>query len=96
MPVSVEGQIGITLRNLMDSYGFSSTKIIGYEHNWSDAANYPVQLVRDEIDAWLETVADPALQMQQAGSAFDGVSFHCYEGNVTEQAYFTSQYPSKV
>ena len=33
----------------MNSNGFSSTKIIGYEHNWSDAANYPVQLVRDQM-----------------------------------------------
>ena len=58
MPVSVEAQIGIALRSLMDSNGFSSTKIIGYEHNWSDAANYPVQLVRDENALWLESVAD--------------------------------------
>jgi hypothetical protein len=35
-------------------------------------------------------------QMQQAGSAFDGVSFHCYQGSVSEQAEFTSQYPNKV
>jgi O-glycosyl hydrolase len=34
--------------------------------------------------------------MQQAGSAFDGVSFHCYQGSVSDQASFTSQYPSKV
>lgn len=50
MPVSVEAQIGIALRSLMDSNGFSSTKIVGYEHNWNDAANYPVQLVRDKND----------------------------------------------
>lgn len=96
MPVSVEAQIGIALRSLMDSDGFSNTKIIGYEHNWSDAANYPVQLVRDEIGVRLEPVADSIFQMQQAGSAFDGVSFHCYQGSVSEQAAFTSQYPSKV
>ena len=48
MPVSVEAQIGISLRSLMSSNGFTSTKIIGYEDNWSDAANYPVQLVRDQ------------------------------------------------
>ncbi|KAN0080276.1 glycoside hydrolase family 30 protein [Tylopilus felleus] len=77
MPVSVEAQIGTSLRSLMGSNGFSSTQIIGYEHNWSDAANYPVQL------------------MQQAGNAFDGVSFHCYEGTVSDQAEFTSQYPDK-
>lgn len=29
----------------MDKNGFSDTKIIGYEHNWSDAKGYPVQLV---------------------------------------------------
>ncbi|KAF8127610.1 glycoside hydrolase family 30 protein [Boletus edulis] len=77
MPVSIEAKLGIALRSLMDSNGFSNTKIIGYEHNWADAANYPVQL------------------MQQAGSAFDGVSFHCYAGTVSEQASFTSQYPNK-
>lgn len=33
---------------------------IGYDHNWSSAASYPVQLIQD------------------AASAFDGVSFHCY------------------
>ncbi|KAG6371723.1 hypothetical protein JVT61DRAFT_9070 [Boletus reticuloceps] len=34
--------------------------------------------------------------MQQAGSAFDGVAFHCYAGTVSKQASFTSQYPNKV
>lgn len=77
VPVSVEANIGIALRSLMNANGFSNTKIIGYEHNWSDAANYPVQL------------------MEQAGNAFDGVAFHCYEGTVSQQASFTSQYPSK-
>ncbi|KAF9221819.1 glycoside hydrolase family 30 protein [Gyrodon lividus] len=77
MSVSTEAQIGLALRTLMDLNGFQNTKIIGYEHNWVDAANYPVQL------------------MQQAESAFDGVSFHCYEGSVSDQAEFTSQYPNK-
>ncbi|KIM59538.1 glycoside hydrolase family 30 protein [Scleroderma citrinum Foug A] len=77
MPVSTEGPIGIALRTMLDGNGFSSVKIIGYEHNWVDAANYPVQL------------------MQQAGSAFAGVSFHCYQGTVSQQAQFTSVYPTK-
>lgn len=33
--------------------------------------------------------------MQDAGDAFDGVSFHCYAGDYTDQAEFTSQYPDK-
>ncbi|KAG6371724.1 hypothetical protein JVT61DRAFT_9071 [Boletus reticuloceps] len=48
--LSIEAQIGIALRSIMDSNGFSNTKIIGYEHNWDDAAQYPVQLVRNEND----------------------------------------------
>ena len=33
----------------MNNNGFSDTLIIGYEHNWDDAGEYPVQLV----SAWL-------------------------------------------
>lgn len=29
----------------MNNNGFSDTLIIGYEHNWDDAGEYPVQLV---------------------------------------------------
>jgi hypothetical protein len=41
----VEAQIGLALRLLMDQNGFASTRLIGYEHNWDDAAGYPVTLV---------------------------------------------------
>ena len=30
----------------MDNNGFSGTKIVGYDHNWGDAAGYPITLVR--------------------------------------------------
>ena len=29
----------------MDDNGFSSVRIIGYDHNWSDAGGYPIELV---------------------------------------------------
>ena len=29
----------------MNNNGFTATKIIGYDHNWIDAAGYPEQLV---------------------------------------------------
>lgn len=45
MPVSVHAAVGKALRPLMDANGFSSTELIGYEHNWDDAGKYPVQLV---------------------------------------------------
>ncbi len=45
LPVATEAQIGTALRTLLNNNRFSAVKIIGYEHNWNDAANYPVQLV---------------------------------------------------
>ncbi|KIY48613.1 glycoside hydrolase [Fistulina hepatica ATCC 64428] len=68
--VDQEGVIGVALRELLDSNGYSSIKIIGYEHNWDDAGEYPVEL------------------MESYGSAFDGVSFHCYAVRASELAKF--------
>lgn len=40
-----EAQIGAALRPLMDANGFASVRLIGYEHNWDDAGDYPIKLV---------------------------------------------------
>ncbi|KAF8315939.1 glycoside hydrolase [Clavulina sp. PMI_390] len=40
LDAATEGQIAITLRTLLDSNGFSSVRIIGYESNWVDET-YP-------------------------------------------------------
>ncbi|KAE9400866.1 glucan endo-1,6-beta-glucosidase [Gymnopus androsaceus JB14] len=77
MTAAVEAQIGIALRTLMNNNGFSATKIIGFEHNWSGATTYAVPL------------------LQAAPNAFDGVSFHCYEGTVDEQLGFQTAFPDK-
>ncbi|KAF7982599.1 hypothetical protein HWV62_27624 [Athelia sp. TMB] len=52
MPVAVEAQIGIALRALMDNNGYSSIHIFGFEHNWSDATAYPVQLMEQANGAF--------------------------------------------
>lgn len=39
----------------MNSNGFSGTDIIGFDHNWSDADGYPVELVRNSISVLLRT-----------------------------------------
>ncbi|KAH9847929.1 glycoside hydrolase [Lenzites betulinus] len=49
---SQEAQIGTALRTLMNSNGFSGVRIVGYDHNWSDAAGYPVQLLDDASTAF--------------------------------------------
>lgn len=45
MSPAQQGAIGTALRSLMNSNGFSDVRITGYDHNWNDAAGYPVQLV---------------------------------------------------
>ncbi|EIN08490.1 glycoside hydrolase [Punctularia strigosozonata HHB-11173 SS5] len=45
MAADLEAKVATSLRSLLDTNGFTATKIIGYEHNWIDAANYPVQVV---------------------------------------------------
>ncbi|PBK71630.1 glucan endo-1,6-beta-glucosidase [Armillaria solidipes] len=52
MPVAVEAQIGTALRTLMNNNGFSSVKLIGYEHNWGDAGTYPIQLMQAAGDSF--------------------------------------------
>ncbi|KZP16590.1 glycoside hydrolase family 30 protein [Athelia psychrophila] len=45
MPAALEAQIGIALRALMNSNGYTSVHLFGYEHNWVDATAYPVTLM---------------------------------------------------
>ncbi|KAI0712025.1 glycoside hydrolase [Earliella scabrosa] len=47
-----EVDIATALRTLMDQNGFSGVRIVGYDHNWNDAAGYPVQLVKDAPNAF--------------------------------------------
>jgi len=46
LSVSQEAAVGVALRKLLDNNGFSSVKIIGYDHNWNNAATYPVELMK--------------------------------------------------
>ncbi|TFK38651.1 glucan endo-1,6-beta-glucosidase [Crucibulum laeve] len=48
MPPAVEGRIGAALRRVLSSSGFSSVRVIGYEHNWANADTYPIELM--ELD----------------------------------------------
>jgi O-glycosyl hydrolase len=46
LSASQEASIGVALRRLLDNNGFYGVKIIGYDHNWNNAAVYPVQLMQ--------------------------------------------------
>ena len=42
---SAQAAVAVQLRSLLDSNGFNSVKVIGYEHNWDNAGSYASQLV---------------------------------------------------
>ncbi|TCD70167.1 hypothetical protein EIP91_004637 [Steccherinum ochraceum] len=49
---SQEAQIGLALRPLLNNNGFSSTKIIGFDHNWDGAGTYAIQLMQQASSAF--------------------------------------------
>lgn len=77
-----EAQIGKALRTLMNNNGFSGVKLVGYEHNWDDAAAYPVTLMNDAPNAF----AGVAFHCY-AGSVDQMDSFHNAYPN--KEIYFT-------
>ncbi|KAK0463046.1 glucan endo-1,6-beta-glucosidase [Desarmillaria tabescens] len=82
MPVSVEAQIGTALRTLMNNNGFSSVKLIGYEHNWGDAGAYPIQLMQAAGDSF----AGVSFHCY-SGDVADQDTFHT--AYPTKEIYFT-------
>ncbi|KAJ7709550.1 glycoside hydrolase superfamily [Mycena rosella] len=52
VPVDTEATIARALRTLMNNNGFSSVKILGYDHNFSGASTYPVQLLTLNPDSF--------------------------------------------
>ncbi|KAJ8075102.1 hypothetical protein PM082_019429 [Marasmius tenuissimus] len=48
----VEAQVGQALRSLMNNNGFGGVKLIAYDHNWDNAATYPVQVLQQAPNAF--------------------------------------------
>jgi len=78
----VEGQIGTSLRSLLNANGLSGVNIIGYEHNWDDAAAYPVQLMNSYANAFIGVAFHC-----YAGSVSNQDSFH--NAYPSKAIYFT-------
>lgn len=49
LPVDQAALVGKKLRSLLDSNNLGMVKTIGYDHNWDNAATYPVELVRQRL-----------------------------------------------
>ncbi|EJT98624.1 glycoside hydrolase [Dacryopinax primogenitus] len=47
-----EAAVATQLRTLLDDAGFGTVQIFAWEHNWDQAANYPVQAVNDDPNAF--------------------------------------------
>ncbi|THU99546.1 glycoside hydrolase [Dendrothele bispora CBS 962.96] len=83
MPPEVEGQLGASLRSLLNQNGLGSIKIIGYEHNWNDAGSYPVTLLNDNPNAF----AGVSFHCYGGGNVANQDAFHNAYPN--KEIYFT-------
>ncbi|KZO93648.1 glycoside hydrolase family 30 protein [Calocera viscosa TUFC12733] len=77
-----EAQIASQLRSLLDNNGFGNTKIVAWDHNWDQAAYYPVQAINDAPNAFTG-----ASFHCYAGNVQDQMSFYDAEPNY--ELYFT-------
>ncbi|EJT98616.1 glycoside hydrolase family 30 protein [Dacryopinax primogenitus] len=77
-----ESAIASQLRSLLDNGGFGSTKIVSYEHNWDQAAFYPVTAVNDAPQAF----AGASFHCYE-GSVTDQMSF--FDAEPGKELYFT-------
>ncbi|KAG9074193.1 hypothetical protein FRC06_010869, partial [Ceratobasidium sp. 370] len=82
MPYTQEAAIGQALRPLLDNNGFSAVKIIGFEHNWDHAGQYPVSL----MNAAGSSFAGAAFHCY-AGSVANQDTFH--NAFPSKEVYFT-------
>ncbi|KZT50959.1 glycoside hydrolase family 30 protein [Calocera cornea HHB12733] len=82
LDADTEANIASKLRSLLDNGGFGYTKIIAYDHNWDQAANYPVQAINDAYDAFTG-----AAFHCYGGSVDQQMSFHNAEAS--KELYFT-------
>ncbi|KAJ7435971.1 glycoside hydrolase family 30 protein [Mycena galericulata] len=71
MTPAIEGEIGAALRTLLNNNGLSSVRLVGYEHNWIDAAAYPVTLMQDDGGSY-----DGVAFHCYSGTYTDIASFH--------------------
>ncbi|KAF9502119.1 glucan endo-1,6-beta-glucosidase [Pleurotus eryngii] len=82
MTAAIEAQIGKALRSQLNNNGLSSTKLIGFEHNWSVASSYPVQLMQAGGD-----VFNGVAFHCYAGNVAQQETFH--EAFPTKEIYFS-------
>ncbi|KAJ7664594.1 glycoside hydrolase family 30 protein, partial [Mycena polygramma] len=82
MTPAIEGQIGAALRTLLNNNGLSGVKVVGYEHNWNDAAAYPVTLMQDDGGSY-----DGVAFHCYSGSVSNQDSFH--NAFSSKNVYFT-------
>ncbi|KZT50966.1 glycoside hydrolase family 30 protein [Calocera cornea HHB12733] len=82
LDADTEAAIASQLRSLLDNGGFGNTKIIAFDHNWDQAAYYPVQAINDAYNAF----AGAGFHCY-VGNVQDQMSF--YDAEPNKELYFT-------
>ncbi|KAJ7875298.1 glycoside hydrolase [Mycena olivaceomarginata] len=95
MTVAVHAQVGIALRALMNNNGFSTVKLIGPPICSAGLSWLSTYFGLGYEHNWDNAGTYPIQLMQAAPNAFDGVAFHCYSGDVSQQDTFHAAFPTK-
>jgi glucosylceramidase len=92
LPVAQEAKLIEAIGPAFSAAGLD-TKILGYDHNWSEHPNDIADTPPDELPAETEYPTD--LLNTTAGDWITGTAFHCYFGDPSRQTALHRAFPEK-
>jgi glucosylceramidase len=91
LPVAQEAKLINALGPALQSAGLD-TKILGYDHNWSE---HPGDIASTPPGETAETEYPSDLLKSSAGRWLAGTAFHCYSGDPARQSALHEAFPDK-
>jgi glucosylceramidase len=91
LPVAQEAKLIVAIGQAFDAAGID-TKILGYDHNWTE---HPNDIANTPPGEDPETEYPTDLLNSQAGDWIAGTAFHCYSGDPSRQTALHRAFPDK-
>jgi len=91
LPVAQEAKLIVAIGQAFDAAGID-TKILGYDHNWTE---HPNDIANTPPGEDPETEYPTDLLNSQAGDWVAGTAFHCYSGDPSRQTDLHRAFPDK-
>jgi glucosylceramidase len=90
LPTAQEERLAAAVSTAFDDAGLS-TKILGYDHNWSE---HPNDIAGTPPGEDPETDYPYRLLGSSQAADFDGIAYHCYAGDSSDMTRFHDAFPS--